>query len=145
MQAFAEDIEFLSKVNDITVRLNLVLDLTGELIMQTPMENVKLCAVPRDTRSKIVESLLDISREFAFLVELFAEIVNLVLLICDEGSEISSLEGHNLFMAKRLIFDGIDILLDEFHCSTKVCDFEVGGLLESREREGENIDNLRDS
>lgn len=142
MQAFVEDIEFLAKVNDISRRFNLVLNLTGKFIMQTPVESVNPLVVPRDTRSKLVENLLDISREFAFLVELFTEVVNLALLISDEGSEFSSLKGYYLFMATSLIFDGIDILLDKLHRGTEVRDFEVGSLLESRKRGRENIDNI---
>lgn len=142
MQVFVEDIEFLAKVNDISRRFNLVLNLTGEFIMQMPVERVNLLVVPRDTRSKLVENLFDISREFAFLAELFTEIVNLALLISDEGSEFSSLEGYYLFMATSLIFDGIDILLDKLHRGTEIRDFEVGSLLESRKRGRENIDNI---
>jgi hypothetical protein len=116
--------------------------LTGELITQLPAESVTLRVVPRDTRSELVENLLDISREFAFLVELFSKVVNLALLICDEGSEFSS---HYPFVTASPIFDGIHILLDELHCGTEVRDFEAGGLLESRNRGGKHINNVRDS
>lgn len=145
MQAFVKGIEFLAKVNDITFRLNLILDLTGELIMQAFAENIKLSVILRDMRSKLVENFLGISRKFAFVVELFSEVVNLALLIGNEGSEFSSLEGHHLYVATSLIFDKIDFLLDKLHCGTEVRDFEVGGLFESHKRGGESINNFRNS